>query len=901
MNTTRRVIYVTLILLALFTIVHGAAPASAEGDGEQSKTLTVPDVLYMESAGEFDISPDGAWAVWTKRTLNKEKNGRQLNIFLTNIADTVTFQVTRDFVTDSAPKFSPDGSLIAFIRSKGKEKPQIYLYDMKGGEPVKLTATTTGVRSCAWRNPVEILFTAPEDSTFREKTLKKKKDDAVVVADQKHYQPVRLFGIDKKGKKVKRITVNSGVITEFAVSPDGRWVVTNENQDINYNYDYRVPPKQFLLDLETNESREIFSEPHVNSFGFKWDNTSSGFFCFRRIASDSADTYVSIRHLFYYDLDSKRLGKVPVDWERGFGWSYGIVKGGAVATLADGVRDRIIHITKTKKGFGKPRLVADSGESRMLLGAGRGGNLIVYTSSTASSVPVIMTASIKNGKLKDEKELIRLNEKLKAKRLARTEVITWTGALDDEIEGILYYPLDYTEGERYPLVVSLHGGPSGVDRDFFTENWSNYPHLLASKGTFVLKVNYHGSGNYGLRWVESIKGHYYDYEVPDILSGVEHLVERSLVDKERVGIMGWSNGSILAIECCLRSDIFKALCAGAGDVNWISDYGNCAFGAAFDNAYLGGAPWDMPETYMRKSPLFRMHRMSTPTLILFGTEDTNVPTEQGWEHFRAMQQTAETPVRFILFPGAAHGLRKPSHQQRKMHEEIAWFEKYLFETYKAKNEAFDEDSPLALALEKARAQKIGHLLGVMERDILVPETVSFKGMRIGRFEVTRAQYREFDTDYTYPPGTDNHPVNGVSYEDARKYCEWLGEKTGRSFRLPNEKEMKMLLEKAGSNAARENNLEYWAGYPVTPDEQPLLEKKIEELERERSLIAEVGSFRPVGTENVYDLFGNVSEWVTIPDGTGRAMGLCAVTSRDERGAQQQPSPRYIGFRVIEDR
>ena len=908
MNTTRRIIAVAFLLLVFF--FRGATLTADGGDKKQSegltvsskhdKGLTVSDVVYMESASDFDISPDGARVVWVKRTQNRKENGRQTNIFLTNLSDTATTQITRGYLNDSSPKFSPDGSFVAFIRRKGKDKSQVYLYDMKGGEPFKLTDAAAGVLGFAWRTADDILFTAPEDSTLRERELKRKKDDALVVADQEHYRPVRLFKIDRQSKKVRRLSENRGVITEFAVSPDGRWIVTNENQEINYSYDYRVPPKQFLLDITGNDRREILDEPHVNPSGFKWDYASSGFYCFRRIASDTTDTYVSIRHLCYYDIGSGRLEKVRIGWEKGFGLSYGVVSGGVIATLADGVRDRIAYISKKKKGYRETRLAPDSGKPHMLLAVEKNGRHIIYLSSDASNVPEIMFAEIKGGKLKNEMRLFGLNEPLDKKKLAGTEIIRWAGALGDEVEGVLYYPLDYETGARYPLIVSLHGGPSGVDRDFFTENWSNYPHLLAAKGSFVLKVNYHGSGNYGLRWVESIKGHYYDYEVPDILSGVEHLISRSLVDRDKIGIMGWSNGSILAIECCLRSDIFKALCAGAGDVNWISDYGNCAFGAAFDNAYLGGAPWDDPEAYIEKSPLFRMQRMPTPTLILFGTEDTNVPTEQGWEHFRAMQQAGNVPVRFILFPGAAHGLRKPSHQTRKMKEEIAWFEKYLFETHEEKNEALGENSPLARSLAKSKAKKSGHLLGISTDGVLVPETVSFKGITIGRFEVTRAQYRSFDPEYEYPPGTDNHPASGVSFEDAGGYCAWLSERTGRSFRLPLEAEMKKLLEHAGSNAAHENSLDYWAGYAVTPDERSLLKDKIEELGPHTSLIMEAGSFKPAGKERIYDLFGNVSEWVEGAGGRGLALGLSAVMCRDERVAPQEPPLRYTGFRVIED-
>jgi dienelactone hydrolase len=496
--------------------------------------------------------------------------------------------------------------------------------------------------------------------------------------------------------------------------------------------------------------------------------------------------------------------------------------------------------------------------------------------------------------------LLALNEALKKKSLARTERIRWVGAMNDTVEGILYYPLTFDTAKVYPLIALIHGGPSGVDPDFFTERWTNYPHLLSSKETFVLKVNYHGSGNYGLAWVESIKERYYEYEVPDILSGINHLIAEGRVSPERLAIMGWSNGAILAIECCLRDPRFKALCAGAGDVNWTSDYGNCAFGAAFDNAYFGGPPWEIPEMYVQMSPLFRMQDMTVPTLILFGTEDRSVPTEQGWQHFRAMQQIGKAPVRFLLFPGASHGLTKISHRRRKMEEELAWLDRYLFESPQKKNEAFDDQSPLAFALKKAGVKRMGHLLGDTAGGHLIPEVIPFEGIKIGRFEVTRAQFHAFDPNFTVEPGTDNYPVTAISLPLAQTYCMWLSEKTGRSFRLPTEEEMEKLLKASESNLPFENTLDYWAGSQLTPDELESLQEKIDEIEKTRLLIEPVGSFRPFGEAGVYDLGGNVAEWVVADGRVGRIMGYSAVNSCDKRSQYKRPPLTYVGFRVCEE-
>ncbi len=295
--------------------------------------------------------------------------------------------------------------------------------------------------------------------------------------------------------------------------------------------------------------------------------------------------------------------------------------------------------------------------------------------------------------------------------------------------------------------------------------------------------------------------------------------------------------------------------------------------------------------------------MKTPTLIMFGTKDTNVPTGQGWEHFRAMQQAGVAPVRFILFPGAGHGPTKLSHRKRKMNEELAWIDRYLLGEEKPVNAAFDEKSPLAYGLKKASVARSGRLLGETVGGALVPETAEIAGVLAGRFEVTRAQYAAFDDSYAIPEGTENWPASGISFKEAADYCKWLSGKTGRKYRLPKEKEMEKLIAAAAGNAANENNLDWWAGYKLTPDEVPSVMDKAAELEEHGLLLKECGSFPPAGkteTPGIWDLAGNVAEWTVTEDGKGKILGLSAVSPRDKRCEYSPPPPGYVGFRVVEE-
>ena len=454
-------------------------------------------------------------------------------------------------------------------------------------------------------------------------------------------------------------------------------------------------------------------------------------------------------------------------------------------------------------------------------------------------------------------------------------------------------------------MLSIHGGPSGVDRDRWSERWSTYPQILAQRGAFVLKPNYHGSSNHGQAFVESIKGHYYDLELEDITKGLDELNRRGMIDMDQLGVMGWSNGAILATMLTVRySDMFKVACPGAGDVNWTSDFGTCRFGVSFDQSYFGGAPWDdvggktYNEAYIIKSPLFELEKVKTPTIIFHGSEDRAVPRDQGWEYYRALQQAGKTQVRFLWFPGQPHGLRKITHQMRKMKEEIAWIDTYLFKKESKKNEAFKKGSPLAMLLKKEKAAKAGNLYGEQLRQTLLPETVlvAKDSIAIGRFEVTNAQFRAYQSNFKFEQGMENYPAL-VSLREAKAYLQWLSQTTGANYRLPNGKEAKKLHKKAKAKATKENTLNYWAGYDITPEDMNQLRTKVKELKG--NLLKEVGQFNPtkIGDAELYDLGGNVAEYAE----DGSTYGFSAYDYVDKHAKISSVDKKYCGFRVIKDK
>ncbi len=907
--------------LRLFVlIVCGCAFVNAPHATEEKKTPAKispwkpEDAVFAETIRQFRISPDGQWVAWIKAQGDKEKDAMVTNLYLSSLTSDQEIPLTRGTDTVSSFSWSPDGKWIAFVSSKARPqaKPdtaatQIWLINPHGGEPYVLTELARAPQRVDWLDHDTVIFSAEEDPSAYEQAEKKKKDDSEVADDAEHTPPVRLFKISVKDKKVTRLTANSDWIGNWSVSKDGKYAVAAHEKSLHYVFDQKVPPVTILHNLTDGTEKRIFGDGRIYPHGFEWTPDSGGFYAWAPYSTHPKFITASIVLLYYFDLASGKSVQVPLDWENGIGSDLAATTDGFVAGLAGGYRFATAKYTRTKSSdawsWKRVALEGETAKNIQFFEATPDGKTMVYEYSTSSVMPQLYRAQLDGGKLMSPVQVTHLNEGLiKSREFAKAEVIRWKGANGDEVEGILHYPMNYEAGKKYPVITAIHGGPTGSDKDFWVNNWAYPLPLLAQRGAFVLQVNYHGSNNYGLKWVESICcGKYYDLETPDINAGVDYLIEKGFADPDKVATLGWSNGSILSTSLLVTyPDRYKVASVGAGDVEWISDWGNVMFGDSFDSYYFGKSPMEDPDLYVRKSPFFKMDKVKAPVLIFHGTADTNVPTAQSWSYFRALQYYGKVPVKFVIFPGEPHGPRKLTHQMRKVEEEMAWFDKYFFKTAPAENEALKAGSPLDAALKSKNVARTGGEYGSAfagkGKPVLIPEVVKRGDVEVGRFEVTRAQFAGFDKNYKMEPGTGDYPANGVTFDQAKAYTEWLSKLTGQSWRLPMEKEAAGWYEKKDG----ENTLDYWAGYPPNPDDSARLRKKIAELGGGAPLLKPVGSFPGQGQEGqepAFDLGGNVAEWVATPDGKGKLEGGSADCPADPRSTCTA-APEYSGFRVV---
>jgi dipeptidyl aminopeptidase/acylaminoacyl peptidase len=234
-------------------------------------------------------------------------------------------------------------------------------------------------------------------------------------------------------------------------------------------------------------------------------------------------------------------------------------------------------------------------------------------------------------------------------------------------------------GDKLPLVVAIHGGPTSstkADLSFDPHNGRLY---FAARGYAVLCPNYRGSTGYGDKFLTDLVGHENDIDVKDILAGIQHLIKEGIADPDRVAVTGWSNGGYLT-DCLISFKdppvTFKAASSGAGILDTVLQWGTNDE-PAYMMVMKKGLPWQQSDLYKKTSPIYGLDHVTTPTLIHVGAQDERCPPGNSKMLYRALKLYKKVPTELIVYPGEPHGLTKLSHRTAKMEWDLAWFDKYV--------------------------------------------------------------------------------------------------------------------------------------------------------------------------------------------------------------------------------
>jgi dipeptidyl aminopeptidase/acylaminoacyl peptidase len=301
---------------------------------------------------------------------------------------------------------------------------------------------------------------------------------------------------------------------------------------------------------------------------------------------------------------------------------------------------------------------------------------ILITYSDGRTPPTIFTAASPDRVASKAAwvQLTDVNPQIRDIALGAQEEITWTSKDGTRVGGVLVKPVGYQPGQRYPLIVAIHGGPASADVLSFNGGYGSQ--VYAGAGYIVLRPNYRGSTNYGYKHKTDIVGDYFRTGFEDIMSGVDHLIAQGLVDGDRMGALGWSAGGHWSNWILTHTDRFKAISSGAGTSNWISMYAQSDV-QRNRQFYLGDKlPYDDFDAYWVQSPLKYIRNAKTPTMIHVVEGDPRVPSPQSVELYMALKAIGVTTELF-MYPGQSHGIPDTRNQLVKAVAEMAWMDYYV--------------------------------------------------------------------------------------------------------------------------------------------------------------------------------------------------------------------------------
>ncbi|MED4128099.1 S9 family peptidase [Shouchella miscanthi] len=625
--------------------------------------LSVEELVSMPTLFSGTISEDGKQVAFMKRTANWETDRYDQTIWIYEKKKNRTYPFMTGRNDCTQPLWSPNGKQIAYLCSVEKEnhkQHQIIVQSLDSGYSLLVTNVKEAIHSFKWApNGNGIFYRASVNRPeWRKKCYESETDMQYVGKD---YQNDGLYYVHLGEDRSTLLTnPDKSHVHQFDVSHDGNKVVymatpTPDNEEY-------INGELFIVDVKTRETRRLQTNKLLGgTVCFSPDDKK---ICYTASVKnkDFYQNQIQDQTVEIYELGSGKRTQplinvdsttTPLRWtEKGLfiRWQHKthyligmLSENGSVEVIS---KDRVVMEAAITK----------SGENISYISANLNETFDVYVDG-----------------LKVTSENDVFHERVKSKR----RIISWLNRDGDEVEGVLTTPVNIDDNKQYPLLVAAHGGPAWASFPIFSGCFNEkYPiEMFIEKGFIVLEPNYRGSSGYGNAFLKAnfkkLGFTYYD----DVISGVDFLVKKGLVDQDRVGVMGWSNGGYVSAFCATFSQRFKAASVGGGITNWYTHYVHTDIPFVI-RSYFGADPWKEPEIYRKTSPTTYLSTASTPVLIQHGEKDLRVPVVNGYELYKGLKDQG-VATDFIVYHGMAYQSEKPSMSVAIMNQNLAWFSHYL--------------------------------------------------------------------------------------------------------------------------------------------------------------------------------------------------------------------------------
>jgi dipeptidyl aminopeptidase/acylaminoacyl peptidase len=619
-------------------------------------------VLY----GDVALSPDGAHVAWVQSTA--ASTSKQTYVRRTSEgtpATLVKIPITGER-TDFDIAFSPDSKTLAFFSSAGdKEQRQLWIVDADGSNPKKITDLKGYAARPRWSydgNQIAFLYI---EGAGGGGPLMAAAATTGVVDTAIHNQ--RIAVLDIASGKLREVSPENLHIYDYDWSPDDKMFVATAAPGPGDNNWWIA--QIYTIDIAKGNATSIY-KPSLQVAVPRWSPDGKSIAFIEGLMSDEG-FYGG--DLFTIRPNGGDLNKTPdrKTSVNSFFWQ---------------ASDRILVIEYAGGGSAISELSLTNNSDRTIWKGPEGihafgnfpnfalskdGKFAAAVRSTYNSPPEVFA-----GPIGEWRQLTNNNAGLRA-NWGKAESLEWTNE-GFNIQGWLVPPAKVEAGKKYPMVVLIHGGPSGVT----TSEWPASSGMsraiiaaLSARGYYVLLPNPRGSYGRGEDFTRANVKDFGGGDLRDILAGVDAAIKKYAIDPVRLGVTGWSYGGYMTMWTVTQTNRFRAAVAGAGIANWQSYYGQNLIDQ-WMIPFFGASVYDDPAVYEKSSPIRFIKNVKTPTLVIAGERDAECPSSQSYEFWHALK-TLGVPTQLIVYPGEGHLFIKPEHQVDRMDQTIAWFDKYL--------------------------------------------------------------------------------------------------------------------------------------------------------------------------------------------------------------------------------
>lgn len=667
-------------------VIGGASPAA--GEAAKRRPMTVEDLFAAQRVSDPQVSPDGRQIVFSVARFDMEKNTGNTDLWLMPSGGGRPRQLTRHEKADFHPRWLPDGSGILYMSSRSG-KAQLWMLPLEGGEARQVTKMPSGVNGFSvgvkGQNVLVTSGVFPDCATLEctslrlearaESPVKARATESLLF---RHWDTWReglyshLFVVPLEGGEPRDLLqgevdcppISLGTSHDFVLSPDGREVAyaANTDEGVAWSTNNDV----FLIPTQGGQARRL-TKGRGNDAGplYSPDGRYLAYLSMERPGFEADQ-----RRLMIYDRRTKRHQRLAAELDR------------SISQLTWSSDSEAIYFNAADRGkMPLWRVTVPEGELTEVITEGVNRSLallpndqvVIFTRQSQSQPNEIYRADTDGDG--EATQLTHFNDELlEGLEMGQVEEFWYEGAGGDRVRSWLIRPPGFRQGQRYPVVFLIHGGPQGSWLDTFHFRWNTQ--MFAAPGYVVVAMDFHGSPGYGQEFTDAVTRDWGGAPYQDIMAAVDHVLETyDFVDGDRIGAAGASYGGFMVNWILGHTDRFDCLVSHAGLAEQVSMYG-ATEELWFPEWEFGGVPWENPELFDRFSPIRYADQFQTPTLVIHGEHDYRVPFTQGFQIFTALQRRG-VESRLLFFPDETHFISRPQNARRWWQEVHGWLDRFL--------------------------------------------------------------------------------------------------------------------------------------------------------------------------------------------------------------------------------